>query len=68
MALGLDAHESDPLQGMRVTTPAFAEAAARIARRPSPILVVQEGGYLSPELGSNLESFMGGFMAARAGG
>ncbi len=68
LALGLDAHLSDPLQGMRVTTPAFAEAAARIARRPLPILLVQEGGYLSPELGQNLESFMSGFLRARAGG
>jgi acetoin utilization deacetylase AcuC-like enzyme len=67
VALGLDAHESDPLHGMRVTTPAFAAAAARIAGRPLPILVIQEGGYLSPALGPSVESFLGGFMRARAG-
>ena len=61
IALGLDAHEKDPLQGMRVTTPAFAKAGKRIAAFDRPILVIQEGGYLSPALGENLMSFLNGF-------
>jgi acetoin utilization deacetylase AcuC-like enzyme len=62
IALGLDPHESDPLQGMAVTTPAFARAGAAIAGLELPILLIQEGGYLSPELGGNLESFLAGFL------
>jgi acetoin utilization deacetylase AcuC-like enzyme len=58
LALGLDAHESDPLQGMRVTTPAFAGAARRVVALGLPTLVVQEGGYLSPALGPNLTAFL----------
>jgi acetoin utilization deacetylase AcuC-like enzyme len=61
LALGLDPHASDPLRGMTVTTPAFARAGAAIARLGQPTLIVQEGGYLSPELGPNLESFLRGF-------
>ncbi|GAB1477912.1 histone deacetylase family protein [Paracoccaceae bacterium] len=60
VALGLDAHEDDPFQGFRVTTPGFARMAAAIAGRGRPVLVVQEGGYLSPALGGNLTSFLSG--------
>lgn len=60
VALGLDAHEDDPFQGFRVTTPGFARIAAAIAARGLPVLVVQEGGYLSPALGGNLTSFLSG--------
>ncbi|MDM7458716.1 MAG: histone deacetylase family protein, partial [Paracoccus sp. (in: a-proteobacteria)] len=47
LALGLDAHESDPFQGLRVTTPGFSRAAARIRAVGLPTVIVQEGGYLS---------------------
>ena len=60
LALGLDAHEDDPFQGFRVTTPGFARIAAAIAGQGRPVLVVQEGGYLSPALGGNLTSFLSG--------
>ena len=64
VALGLDAHEKDPLQGMFVTTPAFGEAGKRIAAFGLPTLIVQEGGYLSPALGDNLRRFLEGFQSA----
>ena len=38
---------------------------AVIARLALPTLLVQEGGYLSPELGENLVSFLDGFEGAR---
>ncbi len=60
VALGLDAHENDPFRGFRVTTPGFARIAARIAGLGLPMLVVQEGGYLQPDLGANLTSFLSG--------
>lgn len=60
VALGLDAHEDDPFQGMAITTGGFARIAAAIAALGLPTLYVQEGGYLSDALGPNLTSFLNG--------
>lgn len=61
IALGLDAHEGDPFQGFAITTQGFARIAERIGRLRLPTVLVQEGGYLSDELGDNLRSFLDGF-------
>ena len=63
VALGLDAHVSDPFQGMTLTTKGFARIGAAIAAQGLPTLYVQEGGYLSDALEDNLASFLGGAMA-----
>ena len=65
VALGLDAAESDPLQGLRITRPGFARMAGLIAALGLPTVLVQEGGYLGPELGDNLTAFLDGFERAR---
>ena len=61
IALGLDSHENDPLQGLSITTPGFARLGAAIAGLNLPTLLVQEGGYLSEDLGHNINSFLTGF-------
>jgi len=58
VALGLDAHESDPFQGLRLTTSGFKRVAAAIVDLGLPTVLVQEGGYLSDELGANLVAFL----------
>ena len=58
VALGLDAHENDPFKGLRVTTPGFSRIAQAIAGLGLPLLVVQEGGYMSDDLGPNLTAFL----------
>jgi acetoin utilization deacetylase AcuC-like enzyme len=58
VALGLDAHENDPFKGLRVTTPGFSRIAQAIAGLGLPLLVVQEGGYMSDDLGPNLAAFL----------
>jgi acetoin utilization deacetylase AcuC-like enzyme len=63
VALGLDAFEGDPLRGLAITTPGFARIGRRIAEFELPTVLVQEGGYLSDELGDNLSSFLRGFAA-----
>ncbi len=63
VALGLDAHESDPFQGLAISTAGFGRIATRIAALELPTLLVQEGGYLSDDLGDNLRSFLDGFSA-----
>ena len=60
VALGLDAHEDDPFQGLAITTAGFARIAAAIAALGLPTLYVQEGGYLSDALAGNLTSFLSG--------
>ena len=65
VALGLDASESDPLQGLKVTGTGFHAMAKKIAGLGLPTVLVQEGGYLSDDLGSNLVQFLSGFEAGR---
>lgn len=60
VALGLDAHENDPFRGLAVTTSGFGRIARAIAGLGRPLLLVQEGGYLSDDLARNLASFLDG--------
>ncbi len=61
VALGFDAHESDPLKGGSVTTGAYREMAAHIAALDVPAVLVQEGGYMGETLSANLAAFLTGF-------
>jgi len=65
VALGLDASESDPLQGLKVTGAGFHAMAEKIARLGLPTVLVQEGGYLGDDLGRNLVQFLAGFEKGR---
>ena len=61
LALGLDAFEGDPFAGLAVTTQGFGRIGRAVAAMGLPTLIVQEGGYLCPELGDNLEAVLRGF-------
>lgn len=61
LALGLDAFEGDPFAGLAVTTPGFARIGRAVAALGLSTLIVQEGGYLCPELGDNLAAVLGQF-------
>ena len=61
IALGLDAFSGDPFGGLSVSTRGFAQIAEQLAGLNVPTVIVQEGGYLCDELGSNLQSFLSGF-------
>lgn len=63
LALGLDAYEGDPFAGLRVTTPGFRRIGQAVAALGLPVLIVQEGGYLCPELGENLAAVLSAFPA-----
>jgi acetoin utilization deacetylase AcuC-like enzyme len=65
VALGLDASEHDPLAGLAVTTDGFRRIGQAIARLGLPTVLVQEGGYLSDILGTNLTATLAGFEQAR---
>ena len=62
IALGLDAFEGDPFAGLAVTTNGFAQIGRAIASLNLSTLIVQEGGYLSPELGDNLTAVLKAFL------
>lgn len=64
IALGLDAHEADPFEGLAITTPGFGRIGQAIGRCALPTVLVQEGGYLSESLGANLTAFLDGFNTA----
>lgn len=61
VALGLDAYVGDPFAGLAITTDGFGRIAERIGRMRLPTVLVQEGGYLSDDLGPNLTRFLAGF-------
>jgi len=58
LALGLDAFVGDPFAGLGVTTQGFADIGRMIRSAGLPTLIVQEGGYLCPELGDNLTAVL----------
>jgi len=62
IALGLDAFEGDPLRGLAISTTGFGRIGQRIGAMSLPTVIVQEGGYLSAALGTNLATFLNGFM------
>jgi acetoin utilization deacetylase AcuC-like enzyme len=64
VALGLDAHEADPLKGGKVTQGGFARIAEHIASLSLPTVLVQEGGYLTVHLSDNLAMFLTAFEGA----
>ena len=64
IALGLDAHEADPLKGGTVTQAGFARIAVEIAALSLPTVIVQEGGYLTEHLSDNLAMFLSAYEGA----
>ena len=63
LAAGLDIAVDDPFKGFAIQTPEFEVIGRQIAGLGLPTLVVQEGGYPSPHLGSNLASLLKGLLA-----
>lgn len=61
LALGLDAFEGDPFAGLTVTTRGFGLISDDIRGLGLPTVIVQEGGYLCPELGDNLGAVLRGW-------
>ena len=65
VALGLDAYEADPFKGFAVTTPGFERIGQALAATGLPLVLVQEGGYLSDALGANLTAVLSGVQGGR---
>ncbi|GAB5375203.1 MAG: histone deacetylase family protein [Acuticoccus sp.] len=65
LALGFDVYGEDPLSGLAITTEGIGRAGALTARFDGPIVVTQEGGYVSPALTDNAVAFFSAFLEAR---
>ena len=60
LAAGLDIAVDDPLKGFAIETDDFKTIGQQIAGIAKPILVIQEGGYPSVNLGTNLARLLTG--------
>ena len=62
ISAGFDAHQNDPLGGMRLSEPGFARIGAMIAEVSGgrPVLAVMEGGYERKALRESVRSFLDG--------
>ena len=61
MSAGFDAHELDPLGGMRLTVDGFRELARRCSALAPRTAAVLEGGYNVETLPSLVEAALEGF-------
>jgi acetoin utilization deacetylase AcuC-like enzyme len=60
VSAGFDTFEGDPMTDFALTTAAYPLIGRRIAALGVPILVVQEGGYATEALGTNVTELLGG--------
>ena len=58
VALGLDSRADDPFGGLALTPDGYGAIGRAIAALDLPTVIVQEGGYLSENLGATLTSFL----------
>lgn len=58
LALGLDAFVGDPFAGLQVSTRGLGQIGQAVRALGLPTVIVQEGGYLCPELGENLAAVL----------
>lgn len=62
VSLGLDAHESDPAQGLRLTDAAYRTMGHEVSQLGLPTVLVQEGGYNPMTVGATLTAFLSAWL------
>ena len=63
VAAGLDISQDDPFKGFAVSTSGIEKIGRRIRGLRVPVAAIQEGGYPSPSLSSNLAALLSGMGA-----
>ena len=58
VSLGLDTFIGDPYAAFALCTSDFEKVSSELAQKSMPTVIVQEGGYICPELGENLIAFL----------
>lgn len=62
ITLGLDTHKDDPIGGFLLTTDYYTVMAKTINALKLPTIIIQEGGYNTNLLGTNVVAFLNGFI------
>ena len=62
ISAGFDTYHLDPIGKFGLQTGDYAKIAQSFARLKLPTVVIQEGGYFTRDLGSNVASFLSGMM------
>jgi len=62
ISAGFDAHESDPLASLGLTTEAYRKVGEQILALGLPTFAVLEGGYVGRNLGPNIEQLLQGLV------
>ena len=60
VSAGFDTHKDDPCGNFKLTTPYYKKLGEKIKKLDLPVLVIQEGGYASANLGLNVTNFLDG--------
>ena len=58
VSLGLDTFVGDPYAAFALCTSDFEKVSSELAQKSMPTVIVQEDGYIRPELGENLIAFL----------
>ena len=61
VSLGVDAHDADPTEGLKVTFDGFRRIGARLAALDLPTVLVQEGGYNMDTIARCVAGALAGF-------
>lgn len=67
VAAGFDTYHKDPVGKFNLYTPDYAEIGGRLGALGLPTVVVQEGGYYTPDLGLNARTFLHGLREGQRG-
>jgi acetoin utilization deacetylase AcuC-like enzyme len=60
VSLGLDTYFDDPISDLSVTPDGFERSGAMVRALGLPVVVLQEGGYATDELGENARRWLHG--------
>lgn len=61
VSFGADTFEGDPIGAFKLSSEYFTEMGRTIAQLGAPTAIIQEGGYATDDLGTNVVNFLNGF-------
>jgi len=65
ISAGFDTYKEDPIGRFSLESDDYFEIGAELARLELPSVIVQEGGYCTDKLGTNVHLFLTGFLSGR---
>jgi acetoin utilization deacetylase AcuC-like enzyme len=65
ISAGFDTYKNDPIGKFTLESNDYFDIGEELSRLQLPTVIVQEGGYCTDMLGTNVDLFLSGFMAGR---